>query len=49
MGDARGRSPLPFKEGAQDAEHPSKGTIGFPSEKKRVVRRIFYLEGGTVY
>jgi len=34
MGDARGRIPMPLKEGAKDAKHPSKGTIGFPSEKK---------------
>jgi len=33
MGDARGRIPLPFKEGAQDAELTPSGTIGLPSEK----------------
>ena len=43
IGDARGRSPLPFKEGAQDAKHPSKGTIGFPSEIKNASRDAFFI------
>lgn len=33
-GIAKGNPLCRFKEGAQDAKHPSKGTIGFHSEKK---------------
>jgi len=32
-GGAGGKSPCRFKEGAQDAKRPPKGTIGFPSGK----------------
>ncbi|WP_372997818.1 hypothetical protein, partial [Lutispora sp.] len=42
-GGCKGELPLPSKEGAQDAKHPSKGTIGFPSEKK--LRSNFFVPG----
>jgi len=34
LGIAKGTPLCRFKEGAQDAKHPSKGTIGFPSKRK---------------
>ena len=34
LGFATGGPLCRFKEGAQDAEHPSKGTIGLTSEQE---------------
>jgi len=43
MKDGVKRIPMPLKEGAKDAKHPSKGTIGFPSEKNwRETTFLFY-------